>query len=100
MSQITKEQIMNQVYNLILNVETKENEREVLIHFKNEIEVGKAFERNLMQLAEHLREISVKNISEKRTMSKGVSVFYKTISSYGQLKQNFGRGLAVSGFMF
>ncbi|RCW16063.1 bacteriocin immunity protein, partial [Streptococcus gallolyticus] len=46
------------------------------------------------------REISVKNISEKTTMSIGVREFYKSISSYGQLKKNFGRGLAVSGFMF
>ena len=41
MSQITKEQIMDQVYNLILNIETKENERKALINFKNEIEAGK-----------------------------------------------------------
>ncbi|MCE2152059.1 bacteriocin immunity protein [Streptococcus thermophilus] len=100
MAQITKEHIMDQVYNLILNVETKENEREALINFKNEIEAGKEFERNLMRLAESLREISVKNISEKTTMSIGVREFYKNISSYGQLKKNFGRGLAVSGFMF
>ncbi|GAB6886141.1 bacteriocin immunity protein [Streptococcus equinus] len=100
MSQITKEQIMDQVYNLILNIETKENERKALINFKNEIEAGKEFERNLMKLAESLREISVKNISEKTTMSIGVREFYKSISSYGQLKKNFGRGLAVSGFMF
>ena len=53
-----------------------------------------------MKLAESLREISVKNISEKTTMSIGVREFYKSISSYGQLKKNFGRGLAVSGFMF
>lgn len=100
MAQITKEHIMDQVYNLILNVETKENEREALINFKNEIEAGKEFERNLMKLAESLREISVKNISEKTTMSIGVREFYKKISSYGQLKKNFGRGLAVSGFIF
>ena len=77
MAQITKEHIMDQVYNLILNVETKENEREALINFKNEIEAGKEFERNLMKLAESLREISVKNISEKTTMSIGVREFYK-----------------------
>lgn len=58
MAQITKEHIMDQVYNLILNVETKENEREALINFKNEIEAGKEFERNLMKLAESLRKLA------------------------------------------
>lgn len=66
MAQITKEHIMDQVYNLILNVETKENEREALINFKNEIEAGKEFERNLMKLAESLREISVKTFLRKQ----------------------------------
>ncbi|MFR2166098.1 MAG: bacteriocin immunity protein [Streptococcus salivarius] len=33
--------IINNIYNLIINPETTENERELLVMFKNEIEVGK-----------------------------------------------------------
>ena len=33
--------ILNNIYNLIINPETTENERELLVTFKNEIEVGK-----------------------------------------------------------
>ena len=33
--------ILNNIYNLIVNPETTENERELLVKFKNEIEVGK-----------------------------------------------------------
>ncbi len=33
--------ILNNIYNLIVNPETTENERELLVTFKNEIEVGK-----------------------------------------------------------
>ena len=33
--------ILNTIYNLIVNPETTENERELLVTFKNEIEVGK-----------------------------------------------------------
>lgn len=32
---------LNNIYNLIVNPETTENERELLVKFKNEIEVGK-----------------------------------------------------------
>lgn len=33
--------ILNTIYNLIVNPETTENERELLVTYKNEIEVGK-----------------------------------------------------------
>ena len=35
------EDILNNIYNLILNPETTEEERNLLVTFKNEIEVGK-----------------------------------------------------------
>ena len=100
MPKLTEEQIIDHVYNLILNVKTKEDERQVLVDFKNNIENKKEFESSLMILAERLREIGVQNISKKTTMSSDVGEFYKKIASYGQLKTNLGRGLAVSGFMF
>ena len=35
--------ILNNIYNLIVNPETTENERELLVTFKNEIEVVSGF---------------------------------------------------------
>ncbi|AND78903.1 bacteriocin immunity protein [Streptococcus pantholopis] len=100
MSKLTEEQIINDVYNLILNVKTKDNERQVLVDFKKDIENKKEFEKALTTLAERLRNIGIQNISKKTAMSSDVGEFYKKIASYGQLKTNLGRGLAVSGLMF
>ena len=41
-----------------------------------------------------------KNISENKGLTPGVSNFYKKISSYGQLKLNWARGLASYGIIF
>ena len=51
------EDILNNIYNLILNPETTEEERNLLVTFKNEIEVGKKDNGEL--LAELRRAIQV-----------------------------------------
>ena len=56
--------ILNNIYNLIVNPETTENERELLVTFKNEIEVGKKDNDEL--LAELCRAIR----SEERRVGK------------------------------
>ena len=41
--------ILNNIYNLIINPETTENERKLLVTFKNELEDGKRIMVNFLQ---------------------------------------------------
>ena len=63
------EDILNNIYNLILNPETTEEERNLLVTFKNEIEVGKKDNGEL--LAELRRAIQVLAVDN---LSKGISL--------------------------
>ncbi|MFR2307977.1 MAG: bacteriocin immunity protein [Streptococcus salivarius] len=83
------EDILNNIYNLILNPETTEEERNLLVTFKNEIEVGKKDNGEL--LAELRRAIQVllstiflfKGIS----LSSGLSELSKTLQN-SKMNQN------------
>lgn len=90
---------MNEAYNLILNIETREEERQLLIEFKNEIEQGKDFERAIQKLSENLRLLAVKNITDKKKMSKNVHNYYKKICSVGFLEKEIGVGLLSYGIV-
>ena len=67
------EDILNNIYNLILNPETTEEERNLLVTFKNEIEVGKKDNGEL--LAELRRAIQVLAVDN---LSKGISLSQNT----------------------
>lgn len=90
---ITEEKIMNEVYNFIVDEKITDAERKIFINFKNRIEA-------LMALSYDLRDLAIKNISENKGLTPDVSNFYKKISSYGQLKLNWARGLASYGIIF
>lgn len=92
-----QEDVLTDVYNLILNLETSEDERRILVDFKNEVEKGGDFERSLQTLAEHLRQEAVKNINHKKTLSKEVGDFYKKIMSTGLFEKNLAAGLIAYG---
>ena len=100
MGKLVKEDLLNNVYDLVLSAETKEEERQVLLVFKNAVEAGKDFDKSVEKLASDLRKIGVKNISEKTKMSPNVNDFYKKISSYGFFEENLARGLAATGVIF
>lgn len=89
--------LLARVYDLILNVETPDDERSMLIEFKNAVEEGKDFEKQVMRLAESLRQLSLKKFNNKETLSKEVGKLYMDISTTGFLEENLGRGLAVLG---
>lgn len=99
MKKINQQEIVNEAYNLILTVETKEEERQLLIEFKNDLEQGKDFERAIRKLSENLRLLAVKNITHKKTMSKNVHDYYKKISSVGLLEKEIGAGLMSYGIV-
>ena len=92
MGKLVKEDLLNDVYDLVLSAETKEEERPV--------EAGKDFDESVVNLASDLRKIGVKNISKKTKMSPNVNDFYKKISSYGLFEENLARGLVATGVIF
>lgn len=97
---ITEEKIMNEVYNFIVDEKITDAERKIFINFKNRIGEKVDFSEALMALSYDLRDLAIKNISENKVLTPDVSNFYKKISSYGQLKLNWARGLASYGIIF
>lgn len=92
--------ILEKVYNLILDEQTQDDERNVLIAFKNDVGNGKDFERKLMSLAEGLRQIAVKRITLKSKLSPGVGELYMEISTTGLFKRSLANGIAAMGITF
>ena len=73
--------ILNNIYNLIVNPETTENERELLVKFKNEIEVGKKNNDELLaELCRAIQVLAVRNLSKGKSLSSGVSDLSKTLT--------------------
>ena len=83
--------ILNNIYNLIVNPETTEKERELLVTFKNEIEVGKKDNDELL---------AVSNLSKGKSLSSGVSDLSKTLTEFQNKSErniNLARGLTSLG---
>lgn len=100
MSKITEEEIINDVYNLIVDVDVHEDERAILVNFKNRMTAKADFKNELMNLEVGLRQLAIENLSRNKKMSSAVGNFYKKISSYGQIELNWARGLAMTSWMF
>ncbi|WP_349516148.1 bacteriocin immunity protein [Leuconostoc suionicum] len=92
-------QLLSDVYDLILDTETYDNERTILLEFKTAVENGKDFEDRLMVLSNSLRELAVEKLNKRETLSKKVSQFYMGISNTGLLKKNLGAGMTNLGFL-
>lgn len=80
MTKVTEAEIMNEVYDLILNT--------------------KNFANELMGLAAGLRQQGIKNLAAQKKMSLETRAFYKKIATYGQQELNWARGLAMTGVIF
>ena len=91
------EEILNKVYNLILDTDIYKNERDILLHYKNRIENTKNEQRVVMELAEALRQQAVSGIHSQKLLSPKVATFYKEIASYGELSKNIAQGLISFG---
>lgn len=91
--------LLARVYDLILNTQTLDDERSKLIEFKNAVEMGKDFEKQEMKLAEDLRQLAVRKVKDKETLSLEVGKLYMDISTTGLFDRNFGIGLASLGFL-
>lgn len=99
MTKITETEIINEVYDLILNANVTQDERAILVNFKNHVN-DKNFANELMRLAAGLRQLAIKNLAAQKKMSPETSAFYKKIATYGQQELNWARGLAMTGVIF
>ena len=91
------EEILNKVYNLILDPEIRQNERDILLHYKTRLENTKNEQRVIMGLAEALRQQAVSGIHSQKSLSPKTATFYKEIAAYGQLSKNLAQGLISLG---
>ena len=99
MTKITETEIINEVYDLILNANVTQDERAILVNFKDRV-TAKNFANELMGLAAGLRQLGIKNLAAQKKMSPETSAFYKKIATYGQQELNWARGLAMTGVIF
>lgn len=95
------EDILNNIYNLILNPETTEEERNLLVTFKNEIEVGKKDNGELLaKLRRAIQVLAVDNLSKGISLSSGVSELSKTLTEFQEKSErniNLAIGLTSLG---
>jgi hypothetical protein len=93
--------ILNNIYNLIINPETTEKERKLLVTFKNEIEVGKKDNSELLaELRRAIQVLAVSNLSKGISLSSGVSDLSKTLTEFQEKSErniNIARGLTSLG---
>ena len=96
--------ILNTIYNLIVNPETTENERELLVTFKIEIEVGKKDNDELLaELCRAIQVLAVENLSKGISLSYGVSELSKTLAEFQDESErniNLARGLSSIAMSF
>lgn len=93
--------IINNIYNLIINPETTEKERKLLVTFKNEIEVGKKDNDELLaELRRAIQDLAVSNLSKGISLSSGVSDLSKTLTEFQEKSErniNLAIGLTSLG---
>ena len=98
------EDILNNIYNLILNPETTENERKLLLTFKNEIEVGKKDNGELLaELRRAIQVLAVDNLSKGISLSSGLSELSKTLTEFqneSERNNNLAIGLPSIAMFF
>ena len=93
--------ILINIYNLIVNTKTTENERELLVTYKNEIEgVTKDQDDLLAELCRAIQVLAVRNLSKGKSLSSGVSDLSKTLTEFQEKSErnfNLARGLTSLG---
>lgn len=94
---IDNNEIINDVYNLVLSKSLKNEERVILTRFKDNIVNSKNVKKDILELSEELRQLAVKNISRKEVMSRELNEFYNKISAIKEKELNIGRGIGSFG---
>ena len=91
--------LISRVYDLILDEKTPNDEKSKLIEFKNSVENGKDFEKEIMHLAENLRKLSLVKFNNKEKLSSELGKLYMDISSTGFIRNALGRGIVNLSFL-
>ncbi|MCK1221408.1 bacteriocin immunity protein [Streptococcus uberis] len=94
---IDNNEIINDVYNLILSKSLKNEERVILTSFKDNIVNSENVKIDILELSEELRQLAVKNLSRKEVMSRELNEFYNKISAIKEKELNIGRGIGSFG---
>ena len=95
------EKLIDEIINLILVPTLTSEEREILVEYKDKLLLEPQKEANHMAgLAEALRQLAVRNLTQERTLSPEVGVFYQKIAAVGQFDRNLAIGLLSVGSYF
>lgn len=90
---LLEDKLLEKVYDLILNKETCEEERNILVEFKNRVLKGADFQLETRNLAEALRKLALSRFNHNEKLSEEVSKFYMDISTAGLFEKNLAIGL-------
>ena len=86
-----QENLLQDIYNIVLSPDTPQKERTILLYHKQAIEKGNYFPQIMRQLERDLRPLAI-----KRELSKPVSELYmKVLSSRREDPQGAGPGLLI-----
>ena len=86
-------EILSQIYNLVLNPDINTYERTPLLNAKNRLEKNEYFPRVMKDLEFDLRPYAIKS-----KLSSSVAKFYMSASTAGN--RELGRGLAATSITF
>ena len=88
-------EILSQIYNLVLNPDINTYKRTPLLNAKNRLEKNEYFPRVMKDLEFDLRPYAIKS-----KLSSSVAKFYMSASTAGKFDRELGRGLAATSITF
>lgn len=94
-----QEEIIEHLYNLILDPTLSKEERSILIQFKNQLNPPNNTNHVILDLAEAIRLLSIKNITDEKTLSPKLAEFYQKIAYYGEREKTIARGISSFGMI-
>lgn len=92
-----EESIMTQVINGILNPDISQEERDILLDFKQMIDRKESYEVSLPLLAGNLRRQAVAFLSTKRSLHPDIASLYKEISIPVEREKAIAAGIISIG---
>ena len=98
---VSTEDIIEEIYNLIVNQETTDEERQILVDFKSRLGNDKQdLSDSLADLQRAIQTLAVKNLSQEKSLSPAVSQLSQRLTSFQEKVErdvNIARGLTSLG---
>lgn len=88
-----EQELMIDVYNLLLTPDINDAERQYLLAFKEGVEKGEDFNRSLSLLSKELGTLAINSLHGESKLSPPVSEFYKKVMGPVSRKENLAKGL-------